>query len=191
MKKSLISALLLAGMSSAASAGSFYIGLGAAAGTGEEEMDISTSSASASDTFDYDTSSAELKLGYQTDSFNRWELSFNSLTADADGEEQDFPGMDIDFYGTFGTADLKPFLGAGLGFYTYDGLEEFTVDNEDVNGLALNLTGGVFWTIADHFDLEASYEYKVISWETLKSGSTEIELSEAIGQFQLGFRYIF
>jgi opacity protein-like surface antigen len=63
---------------------------------------------------------------------------------------------------------LQPYLGLGIGFYTYDDFRDDAGD--ELNGVSLNLMGGIQYSVTDRVDLDLGYKYRGISWQEILVG---------------------
>jgi opacity protein-like surface antigen len=147
----------LAALSSNANADSgFYLGGGGMSGSGTFENSYLGS------TTDNDTSGSAFKLGYITAGGNRLELSFGSIDLESPTVNGEVSGVDFDFLWTFGTGQMKPYLGVGFGSYTFKDSARYFTDNKDLKGVALNLSAGLVYEVVSNVELEAALRLKSI-----------------------------
>lgn len=167
----------------------FYIGLGLSSGSAEEEF---TASGFGSSTWDADHSQTQFILGFETSHDRRFEVSGNSVKLDGDdGTKEKYTGFDLDWYYTFGSQSIKPFFGLGLGFYNYEDSAEFTIENEDISGIAVNFSGGVLLPVHENVEIELAYKYKNISWQDLDVGFTTVEASTSLSSIAISGHIMF
>ncbi len=162
-----------------------YVGLDLAGGSGETEFE-----ASSTYTQDIETGTAALKIGYVTQAGNRLQLSFTGIDAEVEDTdlEHEFSGIDFDAKFPFGESRVKPYLGIGLGLYTWEDTGDAFADGDDLSGIALNLSGGALFEVNDHFDLEAGLQIKAIGWQSIEpvGGGEEVDVTTAITQLMVG-----
>ncbi len=169
----------------------FYVGLNIGTGSGESEAE----SGNYSYTSDMDTSVSGLNLGMILRSNARLEIGFNSVTADFEdtAEDDEFSGIDFNLRIPFGGHKVKPVIGIGVGAYVWEDTADLFVDDEDLSGIAFNLMGGIIADLHQHFEIEAGYELKVISWQEVRFADTDtkVETSSSMGNLFLGVRLKF
>ena len=168
----------------------FYLGAVLGSGSGETEFD-----GYGTVTQDMDTRLRALSLGLILRSDARFEMSFTSVSADfddADGDDE-FSGLDFSFRVPFGHHRVKPFLAAGLGFYTWEDTAWLFEDDKDLNGLAINLAGGVLIEAHRHFEFEAGYEFKSISWQRVRvlGSNQDVDITSTMGNLYVSARVKF
>ena len=189
MKFPILAGLALASFSTLATAGQFYIGAGAElAGSGEEEYTVGSLSA----TVDYDYTAQSIRLGYQQDNNNRFEVSLNNIDIEYTdgGDEETYTGLDLDYYFVWGEK-VKPYLMLGLGFYNYEDTAQYFVDDEDLSGVAFNLAGGVIWQFYEHMDVQVGYKVKAISWADATDGVNTYETSSTHSGVDMAVHFLF
>ncbi|MDK2778166.1 MAG: porin family protein [Pseudomonadota bacterium] len=169
----------------------FYVGLNIGTGSGESEVE----SGPYSYTSDMDTSVSGLNLGIILRSNARLEVGFNSVTADFEdtAADDEFSGIDFNLKIPFGGHKVKPVIGIGLGAYVWEDTADLFTDDEDLSGIAFNLMGGIIADLHKHFEIEAGYELKVISWQEVRFADTgtKVETNSSMGNFFLGARLKF
>ncbi|ASP37874.1 hypothetical protein CHH28_03930 [Bacterioplanes sanyensis] len=180
---------VMACLSTPASA-DFYAGLVIGGGSGETEFDGFGTS-----TVDLDSSFRTVKLGYIMDSDNRFELSVTGIDVEQDnnGLEHEFSGLDLDFKVPFGESKLRPYVGVGMGFYSWEDTGHLFVDGEDLSGVAINLSAGGLLELHERFEVEAGLQYKAIAWQSyeVRGSSEEIDVSTSLTQLTLGGTFHF
>ncbi len=197
MTKSLIViGLLLTGTSLVANdAGKWFIGIGTFNGSGTNTYTTSAGVISEESETDYDASSIPLSIGFVGSTNNRLKFSSVSIDADSDGEAETFSGFDIDYNFTFGTSNLLPYIGVGLGIYTYEDTAQYFVENEDLKGVSVNFNFGLLYGITENLEFEAAYQRKSIKWQdsTYNDGYTDIdvETEDVISGIYLGINLKF
>ncbi|UXD89214.1 porin family protein [Thalassolituus hydrocarboniclasticus] len=168
----------------------FYLGLTGGLGGGDTEFEGNITI-----TEDMDTTLSALVLGVELRTGNRFEVSFTSITADFENASADdeFSGIDFDWKFPFGEETVKPFLGLGLGLYTWEDTADLFADDEDLSGIALNLMGGVLVQPHEHLEFEAGYQYKGIGWQTIRpvGSNTDVDTSTSMGNLYISAKYKF
>ncbi|MGB5867035.1 MAG: outer membrane beta-barrel protein [Arcobacteraceae bacterium] len=201
MKKSLaLASMLLAGSLYGASddAGKLYVGLGYYTGSGTETNDW-TGGLNQDTTVDYDATAFPISLGIVTQRHDRFEIVYTNANVDADnGSSYDLRGIDFNYDFTLESLSFKkvlPYIGVGAGIYEFQdsGRIYNIVGGKDIQGVALNLNAGVLYSLTDHIEFEAAYQYKKINWEKLETvnGSSTLEIDEKIHGLYVGFNYKF
>lgn len=193
----LMQGIVLAFMVSPVWAGEFYVGAAAGLlGSGTETAEIDYSSGGVSESEEkFDPSSFDIKGGYRFDSGNRFEITSTSISVDYEKNysSNSYSGLDFDFLWSFGKKDLKPYLGAGLGLYTYDDFKDSSGD--ELNGLSINLVAGLSYNVTEHFGLDAGLKYRGISWEkiivTNGWSTSEINFTSNVTLATIGANYFF
>ena len=184
MKKTVISLVTAAGLlgmsSMAAAEGGFYLGGGALKGSGETTFDSSKSK--------HDNSGSSFRLGSISENGNRTEVSYSKLEEKNkdSGSKVKISGFDMDFIAAFGSGSLKPLLGLGFGFYTWEDTAKLFVQDSDLKGLSLNLTAGLAFEITKNFELEATYRYRSIGWQEIDTGFSTVKPKTTNGDLYAG-----
>lgn len=181
-QKSLAVAAVLGGLAAGAQAQSFYVGGGVLSGSGEWDNNSPTK-------LENDTQGSSLKLGYITSGGNRAELSYTKTDIDFSNafvQDVRVTGFDIDFLWTFGEGQLKPYLGIGVGSYTFEDSAQFFTNNEDLKGFAFNLSAGLVYELIDNVELEAALRVKNIESEKYRGGSTTTTVNQTMTNLYLG-----
>lgn len=195
MKKSLLLASFLFGASSvyAANAGSFFVGASIGSGSGDIEF-----TGAGDVTIDFDTSSTAFKAGFILENENRIVFSYETITTELDGwtlfgqTEPDNTGYNLDYQITLPMNNITPYFSLGLGSYEFDGSESYSTDGSALTGLSYNYGVGVSVMIIPNFELEASYNGKIISWDDIQySNSTTDEVTTNLSQFNVGVNILF
>ncbi|MDB2405673.1 hypothetical protein N9W00_01930 [Arcobacteraceae bacterium] len=202
MKRNLgLASLLLAGSLYGASedAGKWYVGVGTFNGSGTQTNTYS-GNINTELTYGYDVSGMPITIGYVTATNNRAAFSIVSIdaTADADGAKSTISGSEFNYNFTLesiGTEKLLPYIGFGLGIYTYEnsGVRYGIVGNEDLNGVAFNVNLGVLYSITNNLEFEASYINKSIAWQEVQylNANTNLSVTEDISGVYLGLNLKF
>lgn len=175
-----IAALVAFGAPGAHADPGFYLGVGFLSGSGEFEDSFAVGRT------DNDTSGASFKLGYVTERANRLELSFTSIDLEFPTVKREVSGLDIDHLWTFGADALKPYLGLGIGFYTFRNSAQFFTDNRDLRGVAVNLSAGLVFEVTRDFDLEAALRIKAIESEEIQVGGVTGSWNQTMTNFLIG-----
>lgn len=186
LKKSLQGLALLVSLVPAAHAGDWYLGLDLGLlGFGQEEW---SGSGLSSEEYKFSASSRDFKGGYEFDSNNRLELVFTKIDIDFDDSEyssETYSGMDIDYQWVWGKGEaLQPYLGLGLGFYTYDDFRDDAGD--ELNGVSFNLMGGIQYSVTDRVDLDLGYKYRGISWQEILVGWYTVDVRSPVSLVTAG-----
>ena len=168
----------------------FYVEYGLNSGSGETEFDGDTTV-----TNDMDTSMSALTFGYIAKTGVRFELALVSIDASFENTDSDdeFSGFDLNGKFPLGKGKIRPYLGAGMGFYDWKDTGDLFVDGEDLSGVSLNFMGGVLFEPHPHVELELGAQYKTITWETVQfvGSSTEIETNSSFFGLQAGVKVKF
>ncbi len=185
MKKLLPFLLLLSSLYGFDYDAKFYVG----AGGGAQNESITNKGY---EDFSNSPSYASLKFGYGDIRAYAIEFVLNyidnksNLFSKNDGARY---GADIMFLKSFNfTKLLYPYLQAGFG------AGEMKTERELENKVAYssyNLGGGVFFPLSEHIDLEAAYEYRYTSYESIDLVSEKLRLQSHINQFYFGANYRF
>lgn len=212
-KKLVMVSLLLAGTSVFAAetsdAGKWFVGIGMTKGSGmdtfSESLSVPSQNYFSSDSYDsnYDTTSVPVTIGYITNSNNRAKLSFQTITVKADGGgEGKLKGMDFDFDWTIESIQndkILPYVGIGIGSYTFVDSGELFSDNEDLVGASFNFNAGILYQANKNLELEIGYKHKTIQSEERTETGTylgrtytqTVDMQEQISSLYLGVNYKF
>lgn len=205
MKKSLLLASLLLTSSNVyasqtSDSGKMFIGIGISNGAGTETYTLTGGGSSTTSEYDFDSKSVPLTWGYITYDNNRVKLSYQKITMDwkLGASSDKFSGIDFDFDWTLESikvGNLLPYLGVGIGSYTYENTAQYFADNEDLRGIAINLNAGLLYSVSDNLEFEAAYKNKSIQWQDayVYSGWTryDSEMDEKMSSLYLGLNYKF
>lgn len=195
MKKlALCSALALVSLHAAADVTPrFYTGLSLSTGNGSEQIEYIGVTDSDIYNTEYDATGISAYGGYIFPSNNRFELSLSRINAHSeDGVSASFSGVDFDWKFTFGEGNISPYIGLGFGFYTSADTSEIFASNEDLQGYALTLAGGLIAKVSDRLQLDFSLSYKSIDWTAIKDESDNTyDLYDGVSRFSLGASYLF
>lgn len=140
-------------------------------------------------------SSFGLKVGYQFRHNARVELTRSVIKADYDHySSENYNGFDLDAHWLIKRGQFTPFLGAGLGLYNNDSVQDD--DGSDLSGISLNLLAGLQFEVADHLMLDATWKYRAIAWETIQRynsnlGYYDLDLNTSVSIIGAGLRYYF
>jgi len=174
----------------------FYVEAGLNRGSGETEFD-----GDGTITSKMDTSMSTLTFGYIAKTGVRFELALVSIDAsfdagdpsfDEDGDSE-FSGFDLNGKLPLSKGKVRPYLGAGMGFYDWKDTGDLFVDGEDLSGVSLNLMAGVLVEPHPHVEVELGAQHKTIFWQTVQfvGSSTEIETSSSFLGLQAGVKVKF
>ena len=156
----------------------FYVEYGLNSGSGETEF-----SGDRTVSYDMDTRMSALTFGYIARTGVRFELALTSIDASLESADNDdeFSGFDLNGKFPLGKDTIRPYLGAGMGFYDWENTAALFADGEDLSGVSLNLMAGVLFEVHPHIELELGAQYKAISWETIQASDsrTEVEISSS------------
>lgn len=197
LKNKIAATLGLAAAASLANAGNLYVGVGLGLfGSGEEEVETDIYGESATFSEDFSPTSTDFKVGYSFNEKHRAEVSFVTIDVEYDDEDfqsEEYSGFDIEYNYVFDGNKFKPYLGAGLGFYTYVDSDEWA--GEDLEGNSVNLLGGLLYQINDNVEFDAFYKYRGIVWDEIVItdgfSSAKLELTSSIGLFGAGVKVHF
>lgn len=146
--KMIVLSAIIAGQASADDG--YYIGLD----LGSTTVEASTKSQGLNiDETENDSGGAQtLKAGYYFDSNNRAAVFYNNINS----EDADFGILGLEYDYLFGENDLKPFVGAMLGYGRY------SMDDPSftINGLVYGIQAGVNYKINTNFSVEAGYRFR-------------------------------
>lgn len=159
----------------------FYIGAGALFG-GSGTFDNSVAGTKT----DNDTSGSSLKLGYILGNGHRIEFSYSSVDLEFPTVTRQVTGFDFDYLFTFGADRLKPYIGVGIGAYTFEDSAQFFVENKDLTGVALNVSGGLIYEVSSNFEIEAALRFKTIESKDIQVGATTGTWNQTMTNFFLG-----
>lgn len=190
MKKlALCSALALVSLHAAADVTPrFYAGLNLSTGSGTENVEWYDGTETEAD---IDVSGSAIYGGYVFPSNNRFEISLTSISASYDeGDDSDFSGIDFDWKFTLNAENVTPYLGVGFGLYTYEDTADVNKGG-DLNGIAFTLAGGVLAKVHEHVELDIALSRKGIGWETAKTESGNVDVSEGMTMLSFGAHYLF
>jgi opacity protein-like surface antigen len=194
MKKSLILVGLLVGSISAIAndnSSKYYLGMGMVSGSGtytESMSEYSFDSSSFEESineYSYDSSSMPIKFGMMLDNDNRFEFSYEKEKHKFTkiGVDKKISGFNFDWnfaYPKYKIADaVTPYWTLGLGYYTYEDSANFGDNEDDLKGTAFNYGIGGLYEINKNIELEASYKFKAISWDSYTKSKTDITYRSA------------
>jgi len=190
MKKALMLVGLLVGSISAMAndnSSEYYLGMGMVSGSGTKTVGVSEES--------YDSSSMPIKFGMMLDNDNRFELSYETEKHKFNNRDDKVSGINFDWnfaYPKNKIADaVTPYWTLGFGSYTYEDTAKYFTDNKDLEGFAFNYGIGGLYDINKNIELEASYKFKGIGWQSYTTlGSNVTTTSDSAGSlFYLGLNY--
>ncbi|NVK36296.1 MAG: outer membrane beta-barrel protein [Gammaproteobacteria bacterium] len=166
-----------------------YVGLGLATGSGDEYYENSYTETE----YDLDQNQTEIKIGYQFPSQKRIEFSLTTIEAEVSNVDVEYSGMDVDWYFPFQLRDSKiqPFLGVGFGFYEYEDTSDLFQNGDNLDGIAINLMGGLFIPASDRLEFELAYKNKTITWKTVEFNGQEIDSGVRLNSIVLAARFKF
>lgn len=167
----------------------FYTGYSFTTGGGELTQESPFGEAE----YDIDSTQNQFKLGMQFQSGVRMELGFaGDINAKTDGTEIEYSGYDVDWRFPFSGKSFKPFLGVGLGYYTYEGSN---INGEELTGFAGNLMAGLLFPVHEQIELEVAFLSKTISWRDIEATNgfttVTIETRSTMQSLLLSGRFFF
>lgn len=167
--------------------GSYWESLGAVDHNDEDKID------------DMDADGSTIKIGWDKKSY-RFEISYSSIKAKGTGSlyngftaynngtttvykttkslDEKFTGFDFDFIKPFTDNSLKPYIAAGLGYYSWD---NYTVksttssETRDRIALAYNLGAGLLYSLGS-VELDVAYKWKKLNWEDVIYDNTNYDI---------------
>lgn len=175
----------------------FYVGVEAFTGSGSLEQEIETTSGlTASGDIDTDQTGQTLVFGLLGQNNIRTNFKYTSVDAETENDfEIELSGLDVDWnFGFAQSEKVLPYAMAGFGYYTWkDSAEAFQLaDDDDLNGIALNLGIGAAFKVHEAIELDASYRYKGIFWQQMEdSQGTTLDVTSTSYDLTLGARFLF
>ncbi|WP_300427041.1 outer membrane beta-barrel protein [uncultured Thalassolituus sp.] len=165
-----------------------YLGVNFGFGSGDETIEFDDEEYED----DLDVSTIRLSAGLILDERLRLEGSYNTYDFEFDGGgESDVNILEFDGILLFPSDEITPYITGGIGIATYEDTGEFIDDGDDLGGLSFQLGGGVIFSAADNFELDASYRMKAIVWETVEVFETDFETSNSLSVISIGGRVLF
>ncbi len=195
--KNAVTALVFSAMVPAVCAKSLIVGGDFSTSfSGEAEAEFDGASFSAKE--DIDTSSLRVFAGYQTESNNRFKVSFESRSFDLSdsNEEEDATGLRLDADFVYGEDKIKPFWTIGLGFYNLSDpvvLEGSNLEGEDMSGVSFQIGGGIKAELSPQAEMSLSLDSQAISWEDVDLEGTSITMETTYSFISLnaGIQFLF
>ena len=135
---------------------------------------------------EFDTSSVPVKIGFNLDNNNRFEISFNTIDLKYTDTTESISGSNIDWLFVYEHDKLQPYWSIGVGSYVYDDTAQFSIDNEDLAGISFNAAIGLLYSIDDNVELEFAYRRIALSFQTIDNGTTTIDTDLVATSIYLG-----
>ena len=171
----------------------YYVGIGGTTGTGTFAATAAVSNFTATAHVDYDSSSVPVKLGMYLENGNRLELSYQSSDlSDADLQTETVSGINIDykmFLEEPKIGSFVPYGVAGIGMYEWENTAQFFADNENLKGIQWGVGAGGVYKIDNSLELEATAQYKELTWQDVRVGSVNITSDNSGTELYLGLNY--
>ena len=178
-----------------------YVSFETFTGKGDFKLVETYESEKYSNSANADPTGASLILGMKSKSKSRYEIQYTYIeisfedNPDADsGDTIDIQGLD--FNAAFPFADNKvisPYLLVGFGIYNWqESKDSFSEGVDELTGVAYNLGLGTSVKLGEPYELDISYRYKNIDWETIKdSDGVDADYSNTMRHIQVGARMYF
>lgn len=178
MKKIALAVLLASGLMAADSG--IYVGVD----VGSTEFDMEASALGTSASSSDDGGSQTLKVGYYFDANNRAAISYQNINID-DGDAATFS---IGYDYLYGTNDIKPFIGAIVGYGTAEDSTDI-----DISGLIFGGQVGVNYAFNENFSAELGYRYMKSNMDdTVRVTGIDVKLEiDEISNWFFGVNYKF
>ena len=193
--KILLPVCMFSSVSNAEQAPGFFVGLDVAKSivAAQEQELVASNGQTISDEISYDALTTAISLGYRFDTNNRFLVSSTKIDSDAGSlGNEEFTGLDLDWHFVYGEERVLPYWGIGFGFYTYEDTAAITQDNEDISGVAVNLMGGIKYSVIPQAEFDLSYRIKSIAWQDLEfTNGMTLSLNESISSINIGAAYLF
>lgn len=135
--------------------------------------------------------SAGFSLGYRFATNNRFQISRTYINVEFDDDKKDtFSGTDFDWHFVYGKEQVQIYWGLGFGLYMYEDTARLLTEKDDLEGISLQLLGGLKINVHEHVELDVSYRAKTIAWQTMtyNEGLVSItrDLSHSFASVNLG-----
>ena len=138
---------------------------------------------------------ASIKIGYGDIRAYAIELSINYIQNRSDifsTDDKDRFGADIMFVKAFNfTKFFYPFARVGFGAGEMRIKQGTPIQRTKTAYSSYNLGGGVFYPLYSSFDIELSYEYRYMSYQSYTENNTSYRPKSHLNQFYIGFNYRF
>ena len=166
-----------------------YIGFGLSAGSSTLESETSGNTYES----DMDHDQTEFKIGYQFSSQKRIEISITNidLEREDDNFKSEYSGFDVDWHFPFEAESIQPFVGVGFGLYEYEDTGHLFFNDEDLEGVAINLMAGIFIPVTEKVEIELAYKHKTIAWQSVVVETSKVDLTTSLNSLALSAKVKF